>query len=542
MMDLEYPPYGGGSVQSASNQQDFDHYYGGSYGGGGGASISRREIIEHFADFRRAIHEGPVSLVQHYYNSNYETMIQNYNTDWPSAEALKEHVGDDQLFLTLYKEMYFRHIYASKPGGVSLEERQESYMNYIDLFNLVLAKDHPLKIELPDQWLWDIIEEFIYQFQSFCNFRTKLAKRSDDDIEQLKRNMKIWNVHAVLNVMHSLVDKSRIVEQLEAVKKGVPFHSGGDTFCQTNLYKMFGYFSLIGLLKLHTLTSDYYMALKTIECIDLDVTKQNDVCQVFHCIVATNYHAGFCYTMMRNYEDAIRVFVDTLIYVQRSKPIMVAQTFQNDAVNKTADQMMTLLAICLTLNPMRIDETIYLHLKEKFIDKLPKPLLSVGADGKLPFRDNFAYACPKFISPAPTIFEQRNDSQWAEPFNRQIEVFTEELQEQAYIPDVRSYLKLYTTMSIDKLATFMEKTPQEVKPLLLTFKHKLSGTDTANKTEEDFQSSADIDFYVDKNIIYIADTKITRRYSDYLVKQILKYEELTRSLSEGLNARHAGNK
>jgi hypothetical protein len=50
-------------------------------------------------------------------------------------------------------------------------------------------------------------------------------------------------------------------------------------------------------------------------------------------------------------------------------------------------------------------------------------------DGKLPFRDNFAYgksrffykkkkevyclACPKFISPAPTIFEQRNDAQWA---------------------------------------------------------------------------------------------------------------------------------
>lgn len=165
-------------------------------------------------------------------------------------------------------------------------------MNYIDLFNLVLAKDQPLKIELPDQWLWDIIEEFIYQFQSFCNFRTKLAKRTDDDIEQLKRNIKIWNVHAVLNVMHSLVDKSRIVEQLDATKKGgkikfeekkshliyfyflVSFNPGGDLFCQTNLYKMFGYFSLIGLLKLHTLTSDYYMALKTIECIDLDVTKQ----------------------------------------------------------------------------------------------------------------------------------------------------------------------------------------------------------------------------------------------------------------------------
>ncbi|CAF2850650.1 unnamed protein product [Rotaria sp. Silwood2] len=260
-----------------------------------------------------------------------------------------------------------------------------------------ISKEQPLKIELPDQWLWDIIEEFIYQFQSFCNFRTKLAKRSDDDIEQLKRNIKIWNVHAVLNVMHSLVDKSRIVEQLEAARKGVSFNPGSDLFCQTNLYKMFGYFSLIGLLKLHTLTSDYYMALKTIECIDLYVTKQNDFCQVFHCIVATNYHAGFCYTMMRNYEDAIRVFVDTLLYIQRSKPIIVAQTFQNDAVNKTADQMMTLLAICLTLNPIRIDETIYLHLREKFLDKLPKPLLWVGPDGKLPFRDSFAYVAPLFV-------------------------------------------------------------------------------------------------------------------------------------------------
>jgi RNA polymerase I-associated factor PAF67 len=40
--------------------------------------------------------------------------------------------------------------------------------------------------------------------------------------------------------------------------------------------------------------------------------------------------------------------------------------------------MMSLLALCLTLNPMRIDETVYLHLREKFLEKLPKPLLWVG--------------------------------------------------------------------------------------------------------------------------------------------------------------------
>ncbi len=30
------------------------------------------------------------------------------------------------------------------------------------------------------------------------------------------------------------------------------------------------------------------------------------------------------------------------------------------------------------------------------------------------------------------------------------------------------------------------------------FQHKLTGNDTTEKTEEDFQSSADIDFYIDK--------------------------------------------
>ncbi len=48
---------------------ELEHHYGGSYGGGAVPSINRREIIEHFADFRRAIHEGPVSLVQRFYNT-----------------------------------------------------------------------------------------------------------------------------------------------------------------------------------------------------------------------------------------------------------------------------------------------------------------------------------------------------------------------------------------------------------------------------------------------------------------------------------------
>lgn len=91
--------------------------------------------------------------------------------------------------------------------------------------NLIDA-DGPAPLELPNQWLWDIIDEFIYQFQSFSQYRCKTAKKSEEEIEFLRNNPKIWNVHSVLNVLHSLVDKSNINRQLEV------YTSGGKRFGQ----------------------------------------------------------------------------------------------------------------------------------------------------------------------------------------------------------------------------------------------------------------------------------------------------------------------
>ena len=34
-----------------------------------------------------------------------------------------------------------------------------------------------------EQWTFDIINEFIYQFQAFCQFRTDLTRREPDEIE-----------------------------------------------------------------------------------------------------------------------------------------------------------------------------------------------------------------------------------------------------------------------------------------------------------------------------------------------------------------------
>lgn len=39
-----------------------------------------------------------------------------------------------------------------------------------------------------------------------------------------------------------------------------------------------------------------------------------------------------------------------------------------------------------------------------------------------------------------------------------------------------------------------------------------------------------LDFYIDNDMIHIADTKVAHRYGDFFIRKILKFEELNRKL------------
>lgn len=71
-------------------------------------------------------------------------------------------------------------------------------------------------------------------------------------------------------MLHSLVDKSNINQQLEVYSSGGDPDSVAGEFGRNSLYKMLGYFSLIGLLRLHSLLGDYYQALKVLESVDFN--------------------------------------------------------------------------------------------------------------------------------------------------------------------------------------------------------------------------------------------------------------------------------
>jgi len=487
------------------------------------------DVVKNFIIFfHKQVTERNLKEIQQIYDEKFNKLTEEYfmKEPWPNAEIVTSLVQGDILFMTLYKELYYRHIYSKlKP---SIEDRIGSYHNYCELFNYILDDSTPCTLVLPNQWMWDIIDEFIYQFQSFCQYRAKVMTKNEEELIMLREKAQmVWNVHSVLNVLYCLVETSRINEQLEVFGNDEDPDTVAGEYGKLPLYKMMGYFSLIGLLRLHSLLGDYYQAIKVLGSVDLN--KNTVYSRVAACQVTTYYYVGFAYMMMRRYEDAIRTFTNVLQFIIRSKQAIQTKSYQYDQIKKKTEQMYTLLCICIVLCPQRIDEAVNQQLREKLADKM----LKMQKGDTSVFEECFSYSCPKFISPIPPNYDAPPANCHMEPFNLQLRMFMDEVQQQSIIPIIRSYLKLYTTMSIPKLASLSDLDEDTLQTALLCFKHKqrnMTWTKGTDALEGELLSAPETDFYIDNDMIHIADTKIARRYGDFFIRQITKIDEVNKSL------------
>ncbi|XP_013140214.1 PREDICTED: eukaryotic translation initiation factor 3 subunit L [Papilio polytes] len=498
------------------------------------------EMVKKFlVYFRNMITEGVTFEILNLYENTFPKLTEQYfeNSPWPDESEVAPIVDNDHIFMILYKELYYRDIYSRVAGGPKPEQRFHSFYNYCDLFNYILSAETPVPLELPDQWLWELVDEFVYQFQSFAQYRSRTSKLSQAEIETLNTENKAWNVLCILNVLHSLVDKSNIKRQLEVYASGGDPDSVAGEFGRHSLYKMLGYFSLVGLLRLHSLLGDYYQAIKVLENIELH--KKSQYSHVPACQISTSYYVGFAYMMMRRYSDAIRTLSAALLYIQRTKQLFSARSYQNDQINKQTDQMYHLLAICLVLHPQCVDESIQQVLREKnYHEKMYK--MQYGEMSE--FESCFTFACPKFLSPCPPPIEPGSNYS-RDAVKHQTQVFMDEVRQQKMLPTIRSYLKLYTTLPLAKLAAFMSAARGSERDAarehaalaihLLCFKHKMKNvvwTKGPSGLDGKFQSGSELDFYIDNDMIHIADTKVAHRYGDFFIRKLLKFEELNRKL------------
>lgn len=455
--------------------------------------------------------------------------------------------------MALYRELYYRHVFARLQPDI--DDRFHSYENYCTLFNMILNSPGPVPIELPIDWLYNIIDEFVYQYASFCLWRSKVTGKNDEDREILAESSQVWSCYSVLNVLYSLIQKSRIQEQLRATKNGEDTDAVAGDYGAIPLYYHLGYFSILGLLRVHVLLGDYSLALGTLDNIELN--KKALFTRVTAAHVAVYYYVGFSYLMMRRYPDAIRAFTHILFFVGRLKHFQrgsqfdqvrlsarsaqwthFADVWRHDVqINKTADRMYALLAICHALCPTKLDEGISTALRERYGEQHAKMVR--GGEESLPaFEELFHHGSPRFISPNPPPYESASPRalevyvSQPDSSQHQLNIFRASVKAQLAVPTLKSFLKLYTTVGTDKLANFLSVDEDEVLEMLMAAKSASRKTTwvSGSLQEGETVNVSDLNFGVVDSLVTVAETKASKRYAEFFLRHSLKFENLASNI------------
>ena len=462
---------------------------------------------------------NPVYEIGNLYEKSFPVISERYfkNANWPKKEVVieflekeREEEGktlteeeDDEIFLALYEELYFRHVY-SRSASPSIEERVESWKAYCRLFDCVLKRTAPSGLVLPNVWLWDMVDEFIYQFQSFCQFRGKLQAKSEKEIERLKElkdDGDVWQKEKVETYLEALQNKKK--EEAEEREKEV---ESDEKAKRSNVVDTLGYFAIVGLARVQCLSGEYELSLKTFDAMP-DVLHGGGGslhARIPGCHVSVNYHVGFAYFMLNRYKDAAKLFNRGISHVERLQMNLRRREAGGgggtstgahspggriELLRKKSEQMLSLLSIAVSMScgsgstssggVMRsLDDHTRSILREKYGDKMAKM-----NNGEVDvFADLFAFACPKFIATNEIIQSTGSGEYAADPslsynqeaYKKQLAVFMEEVQQRAPLPKLKSYLRLYTTIPVQKLAQMMEVTEDELKKNLEVMQEKSS--------------------------------------------------------------------
>lgn len=99
--------------------------------------ISQSQFIVHF---HKAVLENNLADITIAYESGWNKYTEMFysKSEWPEAETIAPLVNDDPIFLILYRELYYRHVYSRLQPNI--DDRFHSYENSCELFNYLLSK------------------------------------------------------------------------------------------------------------------------------------------------------------------------------------------------------------------------------------------------------------------------------------------------------------------------------------------------------------------------------------------------------------------
>lgn len=436
---------------------------------------------------------------------------------WPDVRTIASECYNDEEFLLFYREMTMRHLFMKlKP---QTNHFIDSWTNYTKLFSFILNSKEET-ILLTSQWIYDIIQEFVYQFQGFCQFRSQVTHRTSDDIIILNENKKAWNLPTVVRILRDLFDLS-------------------NKYPSSSIFYKFGTFAAVELARLECLLGDYTSSLRV-----FSTTIVNDRLDLIKKLPSSYlnafYHVGVSYLLLRRYTEAMDCFSEIVLSMQTQgllKPPQPASGYGSQQrslapltqSHRILDKILGLLAIAMVLSPAnRLDEQVRELVESKLSEKLRR---MSGGDGNI-LNDLFEQSCPKFVSPiVPNYNSSINHNQ--EAFIHQLNIFAEDAKQQLDVLKLRPYLRLYTAIHIDKLARITDSNTSAFTAQLLAYSYRTISNSSVNETRS---SSSDVSFVIHNNSLVIETASSSSIKNNaierYFIAGVRKHSEIASDLSK----------
>ena len=461
------------------------------------------------------------------YETDFRDLSAKYfsNQPWPSPESVASECSGDPLFLALYREMTHRHWHqVSRP---TLRDRIDGWQVYRELFEEMLESTSFYVIP---SWIFDILNEFVYQFQGFCQVRSALyatARKHGlvgadgslqpaqgnppsnllENLTVLKNSTDAWDIDSVYGYLNRLSSL------------GWPKSGSSSQISPAATY--LSIFVAVARSRLECLMGDYVQSLQALIPLTVhgdfviekdDNSTVTDVLNsVFGARLSVAYHAGVSLLMLRRHKDAIKTIGDMCTFMQRGfKTGQLRKLPGLDQFNKQYDRMLSLLAILNHICPTQgiLDDQLVRLIREKHGARL---------ESASSFEEWFQ--SPKFVSVDPNHNLAR----------QQVQLYAQEMEPAIANLQLRSYLKLYTSLPVEKLAKFYDESVESFLPRLLSY--KLRTRQFERGPEDSFMQGSwkgclDIHYYVMGNEVNIDEAEKQRRFENYFVKQITQASEV----------------
>jgi len=385
-----------------------------------------------------------------------------HNKYWPTTAELEredDNLEIDFLTMNLYNELTYRHIYARLQHWDS-DIRARSWDNYMELFEFIIPKKNKKynsnTIELPGKWVWDMLDEFIYQFQNFCFFRSKIKSAQDTNYNKLLENESLPNLHDVKSILNRFIKESEIIDENGKMRQ----------IADIKTIHLFGYYSIVALCKLHVIIGETEEALNVIAPIDYSNLKVYS--KSWSCLNSLYYYAGMAYLLNKKYIQATKLLETIVSFSNKYKHFFI-KSFQYDNIMKQMDRALLLLCICLSLNQIPINAVVKNLITDKYNDKFER-LLKYD---KACFEESFTHGSCKMTTPLLQSSDFKNNGfleNTRDPMVETVNKFLAEFTKSQILNNVEGVLDLYPTITLKKFAKIMDLQESEVTGILQDFK------------------------------------------------------------------------